>query len=724
VKTAAYVLALALVVVSTGLLWLQFSRPAAPAVKSELAPRANQTNQSRLLSEANLGLGDDHPLYNVAISPDGLHVLLAYEDRLLIRDTIDWTDVQFARDRPTKATWAIFCPDNRCILSSDRDGGFCLWELEAGKEILGAEFLASSPLAAMGSPQGAITELFAPRRPFSHLLVGTSIVRRFQGHNGPVTCFALSPDGKKVLSIGEDRLLKLWDLETGQLIRAMGPSLPPRLLAWSPDGKWAMSTFDPWARAAAGLIPEDHEPSDLWRIQVWDVEQGTVVREIRNHPDFVHSIAFSPDGKLALSASTDGTVQLWSVPAWKLFCQLDWPEGLRSKKSLGLGGKWLNSVVFTPDGRYIFGGGDGPLLLWEVASRKSALGFERDPNGVSHVAVFPDGRRALTVGHGGESVWYLRTGREVRTHGGPVIGPAIEIQNVAFVPNHDQVLSTSAEGAVLWDLKSGNPVRQMRGIRFYGSDFISADGEFALSVVPLGLWHLSTGKKLWEMDLPCTATLSPDGQWAAVAPFGWPAKNTLELRDARTGKVLRTIENSEVGQVASLAISPDGRLALSKCYDTKIKVWDLVEAKLLRVLDDPLPKGYSPGFIGDLRFSADGSFAISRHYFYNTWRVSNGSLVSSKPLDANNLPIAYSSQLNASLYVLGPSNCDVGIREAGHQRYLRTLTRGNGPPRQINSAVFSPEGRLVAACGEGNLLLVWETATGTLLQDISKMIKP
>jgi hypothetical protein len=187
VKTAAYVLALALVVVSTGLLWLQFSRPAAPAVKSELAPRANQTNQSRLLSEANLGLGDDHPLYNVAISPDGLHVLLAYEDRLLIRDTIDWTDVQFARDRPTKATWAIFCPDNRCILSSDRDGGFCLWELEAGKEILGAEFLASSPLAAMGSPQGAITELFAPRRPFSHLLVGTSIVRRFQGHNGPVT---------------------------------------------------------------------------------------------------------------------------------------------------------------------------------------------------------------------------------------------------------------------------------------------------------------------------------------------------------------------------------------------------------------------------------------------------------------------------------------------------------------------------------------------------------
>jgi WD40 repeat protein len=43
------------------------------------------------------------------------------------------------------------------------------------------------------------------------------------GHDGVVTSVALSADGHRALSGSDDRMVKLWDLETGELLRTLGP---------------------------------------------------------------------------------------------------------------------------------------------------------------------------------------------------------------------------------------------------------------------------------------------------------------------------------------------------------------------------------------------------------------------------------------------------------------------------------------------------------------------
>ena len=48
-------------------------------------------------------------------------------------------------------------------------------------------------------------------------------------------------------------------------------------------------------------------------VKLWEVSSGRLVRSFEGHKSFVHSIAFSPDGKTIASGSYDHTLKLWDV---------------------------------------------------------------------------------------------------------------------------------------------------------------------------------------------------------------------------------------------------------------------------------------------------------------------------------------------------------------------------------------------------------------------------
>ncbi|HXG09523.1 MAG TPA: WD40 repeat domain-containing serine/threonine-protein kinase, partial [Gemmataceae bacterium] len=139
-------------------------------------------------------------------------------------------------------------------------------------------------------------------------------------------------------------------------------------VAFSPDGRYALSGS--WDQT----------------LRLWKVATGKEVRRFTGHTDWVNSVAFSPDGRYALSASWDKTLRLWEVAMGQEVHHFEGHTGP------------VNSVAFSPDGRYaLSGSADQTLRLWEAATGQEVRRFTGHTGGVNSVAFSPDGRYALSA---------------------------------------------------------------------------------------------------------------------------------------------------------------------------------------------------------------------------------------------------------------------------------------------------------------------------------------
>jgi WD40 repeat protein len=172
-----------------------------------------------------------------------------------------------------------FSPDGRRLATASMDKVVCVWEVETGKELL-----------------------------------------RLKGHEGGVTDVAFTPDGQRIVSSSEDKTVRVWDAASGSLVRSIVHPARVWRVAVSPDGKKLLTgTGGPLVGARAKMDVVKIKDN---AVRLWDLESGDLLHKMKGHTHAVLALDFHPTLPLAASGGIGKVLILWDLNTAEEICRV------------------------------------------------------------------------------------------------------------------------------------------------------------------------------------------------------------------------------------------------------------------------------------------------------------------------------------------------------------------------------------------------------------------
>ena len=268
------------------------------------------------------------------------------------------------------------------------------------------------------------------------------------GHSDNVFAVSWAPDGVSVASGSRDTTVRIWNATTGEdhyIYR--GHHSCVLSVAWSPDGHYIASGDTKGIVHVWNVGADLSRPPPIYRPPANPFEEQVTLVTYRGHTRFVRSITWSPDGKYIASGGDygDNTVQVWEA------CSGNHIYTHSSQYR-------IFAVVWSPDGRYIASGSfDGTVQLWPWTGSIVSYIYRGHTGPVYAVAWSPDGRFIVSAGHDATvQVWSAEHPQE------PIHiyhGHTLPVKAVAWSPDGKYIASCGDDTTVqVWEAITGKHI--------------------------------------------------------------------------------------------------------------------------------------------------------------------------------------------------------------------------------------------------------------------------